>query len=100
MDSVLEQSAGPLPLTGSHTGYVTKERPQRSLIVGCPSSLSTIERMPDYTVSRLQIPEGAEAAVCYKGKYERNGGNLNFAEVNALQVLNCSLAPWLVMTSS
>ena len=56
--------------------------------------------MPDYTVSRLQIPEGAEAAVCYKGKYERNGGNLNFAEVNALQVLNGSLAPWLVMTSS
>jgi hypothetical protein len=84
MDSVLEQSAGPLPLTGSHTGYAMSEYPQRSLIVGYPSSLSTIQRMFDYTVSRLQIPEGAEAAVFYRGKYKRDGGNLNFAKVNVV----------------
>jgi hypothetical protein len=41
--------------------------------------------MFDYTVSRPQIPEGAEAAVCYKGKYNRDGGNLNVAEVNVVE---------------
>jgi len=84
MNSVLKQSAGLLPLTGSHMEYVVNERTQRSLIVGCPSSLSTIQRMFDDPVSGLQVPEGAEAAVCYKGTYKRDGGNLNFAKVNVV----------------
>jgi len=40
--------------------------------------------MFDDSVSGLQVPEGAEAAVCYKGTYKRDGGNLSFAKVNVV----------------
>ena len=57
MDSVPEQSAGPLPLAGSHMGHVMSDRSQPSLIVLCSSSLSTTQRVFDYTVSGPKIPE-------------------------------------------
>lgn len=68
MDSVPEQSAGPLPLAGSHMGYVMSERSQPSLIVGCSSSLFTMRRVFDYMISGPPIPERTEVAVCYKRK--------------------------------
>jgi hypothetical protein len=81
MDSVPEQSAGRLSLAGSHMGYIMSERSQPSLIVGCSSSLSTIQRVFDYTASGPQVPERAEGCCLLQRKVKPGWRNLNFTKL-------------------
>jgi hypothetical protein len=84
MDSVPEQSAGPLPWAGSHVGYVMSERSESYLIVGCSSSLSTVQRVFDYTVSGPQVPKRAEGCCLLQRNVRAGWRDLNFTKLMAV----------------